>query len=112
MAMNDRGIRWLEGCGRDLRHAVRTLRKNSGFTAVAVLTLGLAIGANTAMFTPLSALMLRPLPFSQPDQLVRLYATKNSAPIAGLGAGGPSPLDLRDYARASQSFQTLVTYDA
>jgi len=66
---------WLEGLLRDLRYGTRALRKNLGFTAVAVLTLALGIGANTAIFTAMDALMLRPLPFSQPDQLVRFYAT-------------------------------------
>jgi len=104
------GLTWLEGLGRDLRYALRVLGKNPGFTTVAVLTLALGIGANTAIFTALDALMLRPLPFSHAAQLVRLYATKNSLPI-GYGGGGPSPLDVRDYAQASHSFQKLVAYD-
>jgi predicted permease len=103
-------LSWLEGFVRDLRYGARALRKNVGFTAVAALTLALGIGANTAIFSAIDALMLRPLPFREADQLVRLYATKNNSPI-GFGAGGPSPLDVRDYAQASHSFQKLVAYD-
>jgi predicted permease len=101
---------WWEGFARDLRYGARTLRKNAGFTSVAVLTLALGIGANTAIFSAIDALMLRPLPFPHAAQLVRLYATKAGAPI-GFGGGGPSPLDVRDYAQASHSFQKMVVYD-
>ena len=105
-------VGWRDALGRDLHYAARSLRKNIGFATVAVLTLALGIGANTAIFTVLDALMLRPLPFAQSDRLVRLYATKNDVPISGFGTGGPSPLDLRDYVRASRSFDTMVAYDA
>src|SRR5258708_5030333 len=80
----------LEQLARDIRYAARALRKNPGFTAVAVLTLALGIGGNTGIFSVIDALMLRPLPFSAADQLVRIYSTKDGVPIAGFGfAGGP-----------------------
>src|SRR5262249_17419838 len=103
---------WLEGVLRDLRYAARSLRKSPGFTVVAVLTLSLGIGANTAIFTTMDALMLRPLPFSNPDQLVRLSATKNGRLAGETPSAGPSPLDVRDYAAATHSFQNMVAYDA
>ncbi len=59
----------------DLRHAVRSLAKSPGFTALAVLTLALGIGLNTSMFSLLNLLVLRPLPFPERDQLVRVYRT-------------------------------------
>ena len=105
-----RGAASLDALIADLQYAIRSLAKHKGFTAVAVLTLALGIGANSAIFTAIDALMLRPLPFRDPDRLVRLYATKNG--VISPGLGGPSPPDARDYAHASHSFQGIVVYDA
>lgn len=103
---------WLERLASHIKYAARSLGKNPGFTAIAVLTLALGIGANTAIFSAIDALMLRPLPFSSPDQLVRVYSTKNGTRIGGLAsAGGPSPMDVRDFAQLNHSFQKIVTYD-
>lgn len=67
--------RWLEQLGQDLRYAARMLRRSPGFTAVAVLSLAFAIGANTAIFSLIDALMLRNLPVQSPEQLVYIYET-------------------------------------
>jgi predicted permease len=103
---------WLERFQCDLKYAGRSLRRNPIFTVVAVLTLALGIGANTAIFSVIDALMLRPLPFSAADQIVRIYSTKNGTPISVTGAlGGPSPADVQDFKQLSHSFQKMVVYD-
>ena len=65
--------RFLENLGRDIRVAARVLRKHRGFTAMAILTLALCIGANTAIFSIVYALLLKPLPFPEPGRIVGLH---------------------------------------
>src|SRR5213079_16317 len=65
-------VGWLEEAARDFRHALRMLLRNPGFTVVAVLTLGLGIGANTAIFSLIDAVLLETLPVTHPEQLVLL----------------------------------------
>src|ERR1700732_3781755 len=64
------GWKWLEDLALDVRFGARVLRKNTGFTAVAVLTLGLGIGANTAIFSYINAWMIKPLPYPQAERLM------------------------------------------
>jgi predicted permease len=97
---DERGLRWLEDGLRDLRYAGRVLRRNRGFTAAAVTSLALCIGANTTIFSMLYALVIRPLPFHHPGQLVEIY---NSFPKVGmpkLASNLGQYLDFRDNAPA------------
>jgi predicted permease len=107
-----RSLQWLENFLRDVRYGVRSLRKSPGFTAVAVLTLALGIGANTAIFSVMNALILEPLPFPAADRLVRILSTKNGALIMGYASpGGPSGPDLQDFAKSSHTLEKIVAYD-
>src|SRR5207237_10650988 len=67
-----RGTRWLEDLLQDFRYAIRTLRKQPGFAAVALLTLALGSGATTVMFTVINGVLLKPLPYPEPNRLVTL----------------------------------------
>jgi putative ABC transport system permease protein len=91
----------------DLRYAVRQLRKSPGFTTAAVLTLALGIGANTAIFSVVYAVLLRPLPYREPERLVQLYET-------GLRAGGSrdwvSFPNFLDWRRQNQVFEDVAAY--
>jgi predicted permease len=98
-AMRDqRGLPWLEDLARDFRHGLSGLRRRPGFAAVAILTLGLGIGANTAIFSVVHAVLFQPLPFDAPDRLV----AKNFVSPAG------EYVVLHDRVR---SLESLALYD-
>ncbi|HET9400384.1 MAG TPA: ABC transporter permease [Candidatus Acidoferrales bacterium] len=83
-----RRVNWIEDFVHDLRFAARTLRKSPGFTTVAVLTLALGIGATTAIFTLIDAVMLKSLPVANPEQLYRLGDNNNCCVMSGTQNGG------------------------
>ena len=98
-------IGWIETLGQDLRYGVRMLAKNPGFTTAAVLTLALGIGANTAIFSVVNSVLLNPLPYWQPDQLVALY----SATAEGDKSTSSYP-NFRDWVHDNRSFSALAAY--
>jgi putative ABC transport system permease protein len=89
---------------QDVRFAARMLRKSPGFAAVVVVTLALGIGANTAIFTVINAVMLRPLPFDDPDRLVRIY---ESNPARGWPIFGVSHPNFLDWVSDNKTFDHI-----
>jgi predicted permease len=94
--------------GQDLRYAVRGLTRNPAFTVVAVLTLALGIGCNTAMFTVLNAVLLRPLPYPSSNQLVMLWT---ELPGQGLQEGRSTYADVEEWRRQAGSVVDMAVWD-
>jgi putative ABC transport system permease protein len=90
-----RGVRWLEELWQDLRFGARMLLNKPGFTLIAVITLGLGVGANTVIFSFFNGVLLRPLPFQQPERLVLLDEIATSRGGASLGVSLQNYLDWR-----------------
>jgi putative ABC transport system permease protein len=94
---------WLDSLFQDLRYGARMLRKNPGFTAIAVLTLALGIGANTAIFSVVNAVLLRPLPYANPQELIVLRETTQS-----VGPHSPSYPDFLDWQKQTTTFRQMA----
>lgn len=90
---------------KDIRYALRTLRKSPGFTIVAILTLALGIGSNTAMFSVVTAVLLRPLPFPEPDRIMQVSSTDKAGKFTA-----ESYPDFLDYRQSNRSFEYLAAY--
>ena len=90
---------------QDLRYAIRKLIQSPGFTAIAVLTLGLGIGANTALFSVVNGVLLNPLPYPHSSQLVAVYER-----VAGLDSAPIEYLNFLDWQRDSKSFASMAVY--
>ncbi|MFZ0640803.1 MAG: ABC transporter permease, partial [Candidatus Acidiferrales bacterium] len=101
-----RGLPAVESLAQDIRYGLRMLRKSPGFTAVAVLTLALGIGANTAIFSAIQTALLRPYPFYQPERLVSLWSTNGKSHYTD-GLSGP---DYLDWKSQSRSFTQVAAY--
>ncbi len=99
------GSRFINELMQDLRYGFRQLRRNPGFTVVAVLTLALGIGANTAIFSVVNGVLLSPLPYPHPDRLVALYS--RTAQFSNSSISYPNFLD---WARDNHSFSAMAAY--
>src|SRR6185312_2221844 len=90
---------------QDLRYGARTLRKSPGFALVAVIALALGIGANTAMFSVVNSVLLRPLPYGQPESLLRIYTSMPQFRDASI-----SYPNFLDWQQRSRSFEAMAAY--
>src|SRR3989441_12312623 len=100
-----RGLPFLETLVQDLRFAVRMLRKSPGFTAVAVLTLALGIGATSAVFSVVDRILLRALPYPEPDRIVRIWESSLKRDVP---RNLVNPLNFLDWRDHSQSFESMA----
>ncbi len=102
-----RGTRWLENLARDLRYALRSLRKNAAFSLIAILALALGIGASTAIYSLARTVVFAPLPYPHADRLVQIQAVSRKT-------GQPSPwapyADLLDWKTRNRTFETMGGY--
>src|SRR5262245_40974387 len=96
---------WLEEEATDLNFALPTLRNAPAFTLVAVFTLALGIGANSAMFALVDRTVLRPLPYNQPDRLVTIWETSDVS-----ARGFASPPNMQDWRDRSRTFDAIAGY--
>src|SRR4051812_29687571 len=99
---------WLTELRRDLRYALRTLRKSPAFTIAATATLALAIAINTAMFSVLNAVLLRPLPYRSPEQLAMLWTED---PAQNLREGRSALWNVEQWRGHSETFSGMGPFD-
>ena len=100
-----RGTSFVENARQDLRYALRQLRANPTFAVVIILTLALSIGANSAIFSVINGVLIQPLPYRQPDKLVRLFTTSPAFPKFPI-----NPFDFHDFRARSKSFDGLAAF--
>src|SRR3954452_11524122 len=89
----------------DLRYSLRLLRKSPAFTAIAIATLALGIGANTAIFSAVDAILIRPLPYADPDRLVMVW---EDAAAIGFARNTPAPGNYTEWRRLNRAFSDIA----
>ncbi|HEX4019901.1 MAG TPA: ABC transporter permease [Acidobacteriaceae bacterium] len=103
---------WLEKFARDMRYGVRTLRRSRGFAFIAILVMALGIGATASLFTIVNAVLLKPLPFHDPDKLVMVYehfrSTTYNNDSGGFSYNWVSPADFNEWRQQTHSFQGMA----
>jgi predicted permease len=100
---------WLERTGRDLRYGARTLRRSPGFALIAIAVMALGIGTTTSLFTIVRAVLLRPLPFRDPDKLVMVYEHFR-ADTSGDGLNSVSVADFRSWREQTHGFEEMAAW--
>ncbi|HYE84761.1 MAG TPA: ABC transporter permease, partial [Vicinamibacterales bacterium] len=105
-----RGIPLLESLIRDLRFGARTLIKSPGFALAGIVILGLGIGVNSAIFTIVNAVVLKPLPFPDADRIVRVWQTPPQSTFAGMEVFALSPANYLDWEEQNQVFEKMAIY--
>jgi predicted permease len=103
-----RGLPALETLWRDVAYGFRTLRKNPGFALVSILVIAIGIGANVALFTVVRSVLLRPLPFPEPDRLVALWGQDDLAKDSSTNIVAPG--DFYDWQKASHGFEQMALW--
>src|SRR5213593_2129717 len=106
---DQRGLPWLDDVARDVRHALRSLRRSPVFSAVALLTLALAIGGNTAIFGIVNAVLLRPLPYRSSEQLAMLWTED---PTQNIREGRSACWNVEQWRSQNQTFADIAVFDA
>src|ERR1700688_924561 len=105
-----RGVHFAETLLQDLRYGARTMLRAPGFTVTAVLALALGIGANTAIFSVVNAVLLRPLPYDQPDRLIQVWHTPPQKSFPGMPIFTVSPANFLDWRAQNHSFEGMAAY--
>jgi predicted permease len=100
---------WLERSVRDVRYGARTLTRSPGFSLIAILVMALGIGATTSLFSIVRAVLLKPLPFRDPDKLVMVYEHFRTS-LGGDGFNVVSPADFRDWRTQTHGFQDMAAW--
>jgi predicted permease len=103
-----RGLPLVETTRQDVRYAIRALRKNPAYAAVAIATLAIGIGAGTTVYTIAGAVLLRPLPYAEPDGLVRIFETN---PLKGWTRNIASPANYADWKTQATVFTDIAAYE-
>jgi len=109
---DQRGLPWLEDLLRDMRHGLRALRRAPGFAAVVIVTLALGIGANTAIFSIVNGVLLRPLPYPEPTQLMYLTTQWPALGFSQLQASVPEYLEFQQFNRSFAQVGAFRTREA